>query len=190
MNTYYVAGIPYTSELYHHGIKGQKWGIRRFQNPDGTLTEAGRDRYYGNRNFNEKGELSRKGIDRRADNLSKLHKALSETELGYDRKRLSSKDIKNRDYLKRLSKELGEDEVKRAYDLSNAAKEQRFKNKNPFKSNRLYKEMIDKENAAQLSGVRYSARFMDATMDYVKHMNKRERQLALTYVYQLLGYDW
>lgn len=33
------------SELYHHGIKGQKWGIRRFENEDGTLTKAGRDRY-------------------------------------------------------------------------------------------------------------------------------------------------
>lgn len=33
------------NELYHHGIKGQKWGIRRYQNPNGTLTEAGRKRY-------------------------------------------------------------------------------------------------------------------------------------------------
>lgn len=32
-------------ELYHHGIKGQKWGIRRYQNQDGTLTEAGKKRY-------------------------------------------------------------------------------------------------------------------------------------------------
>ena len=32
------------NELYHHGIKGQKWGIRRFQNKDGTLTEAGKKR--------------------------------------------------------------------------------------------------------------------------------------------------
>lgn len=31
-------------ELYHHGIKGQKWGVRRYQNYDGTLTAAGRRR--------------------------------------------------------------------------------------------------------------------------------------------------
>lgn len=32
------------NELYHHGIKGQKWGVRRFQNKDGTLTAEGRQR--------------------------------------------------------------------------------------------------------------------------------------------------
>ena len=46
MSIYYVSGIPYSSdELYHHGIIGQKWGIRRFQNSDGTYTEAGKQRY-------------------------------------------------------------------------------------------------------------------------------------------------
>lgn len=33
------------NELQHHGILGQKWGVRRFQNEDGTLTDAGKRRY-------------------------------------------------------------------------------------------------------------------------------------------------
>ena len=31
--------------LAHHGILGQKWGVRRFENPDGSLTQAGKKRY-------------------------------------------------------------------------------------------------------------------------------------------------
>lgn len=37
--------IDLKQELYHHGIKGQKWGVRRFQNRDGTRTAAGREKY-------------------------------------------------------------------------------------------------------------------------------------------------
>ena len=33
-------------ELYHYGIKGQKWGVRRYQNADGSLTPNGKKRYY------------------------------------------------------------------------------------------------------------------------------------------------
>ena len=32
------------NELYHHGIKGQKWGVRRYQNKDGSLTPKGKKR--------------------------------------------------------------------------------------------------------------------------------------------------
>ena len=37
--------MVYETELYHYGIKGQKWGVRRFQRKDGSLTPKGRKRY-------------------------------------------------------------------------------------------------------------------------------------------------
>lgn len=55
--TYYYSELPHSSYLIHFGIKGQKWGIRRFQNQDGTLTEEGLLRY-------------KKSIDRGTDLIS------------------------------------------------------------------------------------------------------------------------
>lgn len=40
-------------ELYHHGIKGQRWGIRRYQKKDGSLTPAGKKRYYDTPELNK-----------------------------------------------------------------------------------------------------------------------------------------
>ena len=50
---YCVYRTPYNSELYHHGIQGMKWGVRRYQNEDGSLTEEGKRRY---NTYSEKAE--------------------------------------------------------------------------------------------------------------------------------------
>lgn len=58
----------YKNTLYHHGILGMKWGVRRYQNEDGTLTEAGKKRYINTIGQNDTISVR----ERRAGKLQKL----------------------------------------------------------------------------------------------------------------------
>lgn len=60
----------FKSILVHHGIKGQRWGIRRFRNEDGSLTSAGKRRY-NDGNFNT---LDMIRVRKEVKNLSEANK--------------------------------------------------------------------------------------------------------------------
>ena len=61
--------------IEHHGIKGMKWGVRRYQNPDGSLTAAGKKRY-----SSSEVREARKSLPTERANLTKLEKRKSRIE--------------------------------------------------------------------------------------------------------------
>jgi hypothetical protein len=80
--------------LAHHGILGMKWGIRRYQNKDGTLTPEGRKRYGDTDSSNESVDAKKARVlkSRSATELYKHAELFSDAELkqAYDRLNLEA----------------------------------------------------------------------------------------------------
>lgn len=83
----------YSSELYHHGILGQKWGVRRYQNDDGSLTAAGKSHY----GLKEKINAYRENRSRKKAERAKQDQAAED-------KRTFEEETKNLESYKRYKK--------------------------------------------------------------------------------------
>jgi hypothetical protein len=148
-NTYVIVN----GELYHHGTKGMKWGRRRYQNPDGSLTPAGRMRYgSGESSFDrwkkeraakkeakKEEKVEAKSSDRgytqrRVKGMTDdgVNKAISRSQLEerYNQQ-VRSKNAKEGSYRGKALKDMNDDELAKAIERTKM--EQEYKRLNPEK---------------------------------------------------------
>lgn len=98
-------------ELTHWGIKGMRWGVRRYQNSDGSLTDAGKKRYTSEMQSLREKERSlkkRQAAKDKIDNLNAKRKALEEWEDELNGKKPSSRPLRKKTASEMTNEELWE----------------------------------------------------------------------------------
>ena len=90
------------NSLEHYGVKGQKWGLRKYQNPDGSYTELGKERRrvgYGKEESSKEDEKSSKGQNEAADVKigGKAYKDMTRKELRAAKKRARHNEKERRE---------------------------------------------------------------------------------------------
>lgn len=160
-----------TNELYHHGILGMKWGIRRYQNEDGSLTPAGKKRAYGLSKHQAK-KLIKKGGDANQQRVKKeyeseLHSNKKWNELGKQSNKIAKDLIKSEE----------SDNIKNPYgDLSK-------KTLDLYKRHQAVSDQMTKIEVA--IGKKYVDKLSDAKLKDMKYSGSIEKGREMLKAYNL-----
>lgn len=141
--------------IYHYGIKGQKWGVRRYQNEDGTLTSAGKKREkMGYRSTGIRAALARRSNEKVDSGFKKWKKN--------DNKKQDAIDLGKKANAARIAyeKDRKNKDLKKAYKTAN----------------RDYKRALRK-NTTYRKGVVRQEVGRDASRKYLSEAKKVEKQL-------------
>lgn len=141
--------------IVHSGLRGMKWGIRRFQNPDGSLTPAGKERYRLSKEQKDgmirSGDIKKVSKHRDDFNDDEIKKAIDRFDLYQsldDRlnKKAQSGKIKLEDLVS-VSKNLSDlsKNISSLYDLSNKRIENKEKKMDLEKKEKEFKKLKNKD---------------------------------------------
>ena len=142
-------------ELYHHGIKGMKWGIRRYQNADGSLTPAGKKRL-GYKSISVQAALAKRSNDK--------------VDKGFENWK---NNVKKRDDAIELGKKANA--ARRSYEANPKNKEYKSAYR---QANKDYKKALA-SNTTYRKGVIRKEVSADASRKYLSDAKKVQKQLAI-----------
>lgn len=169
--------------LSHHGIKGQKWGFRRFQNRDGTLTPAGKKRYAQEMERLKKEEKILKNKQRTKAQLDKLDAKRKEIE--EQKKALKGKASKTDDEreipAENVRKAVGKKKIKDMTDEELKAITDRLD------LERKYKEAMEKSGHKVKDGKKFTTTLKDKAKEGVADAGKEIAKNAATSTANLIA---
>lgn len=123
-------------ELYHHGIKGMRWGVRRFQNEDGTLTAQGRQRYKDYRSDQSTRRSLTRHVAADKKNLKDRGEAMNEVTKNYNDAQEQMRKASSKVFISRKKRQELVDEA--AANLTKAGEELEKRRADLNRAERIY----------------------------------------------------
>ncbi len=163
----------YTDSLMHFGIKGMKWGVRRYQNSDGSLTNQGKARYSSGSIFAKHSERKMAKEQAKKNRIANNLEKSAQSYKGYSKEFIKAANILQRDGIHGKSKymqRLNEGDWSETYDGGP-------------EHHRNFKNVISNLRDCSVQANRYSKVYSDAAKylnnsygvsykDAIQHLNK------------------